>query len=609
MANTFIGLSIAKSGLYAYQAAMNTAAHNASNAKTPGYTRQTVVQNASTPLSIYNAYGMQGTGVDVAGVEQIRDEYYDTKFWKNKGIFGNYDTKSYYLNNIQGYYSEVSSDGATAALDRIFTSLNGLSTNVGDLTIRTQAAENANTLTDTVNAIYNNLQTLQKECNDEIKNTADQINSIAQRISSLTLQINTIEVTGANANDLRDARNLLVDELSGLANTTVEEKAVGDDIGVNQYIVRLDGKTLVDTYSYNTLKATPEETSVNQNDVGGLYTLSWSDGQSFNPRSESLGGKLQALFEMRDGNNKVNFTGNTTAATGDTSITVTGSNINSEILLNIPATDGTIMVGNQSYKYDSFTTTVNADGSYSYTFSLASPLKSDVSNEAVNVGDSVDYKGIPYYQAQLNEFTRTLAKAFNDIHTQGEDLNGNRGLDFFTATTVTSGKEFSFSSATTGFGSVPDETLTDANGYVKTSYYSMTAGNIKITQAITDDPKKLACAKYDTTTDSGVEDKTILDKLIALKNDMDMYKQGPPDMFLQTMVAEMALDAKSATTFATGQENVLKVITSQRSSVSGVDSDEEAVNLTKYKNAYNLCSKVISVMNEVYDRLINSTGV
>ncbi len=608
MANTFFGLSIGKAGLYTYQAALNTAAHNASNADTKGYTRQQVIQSASTAISVNNSYGMQGTGVDVDGVEQVRDSYYDTKYWKNSSIYGSYTTKAYYLDDIQSYFSEVSSDGSTAALDDFFGMMSTLSNNVKDGTNRTQVSESAVSLTQTINTLYNRIQSLQKECNTEIKNTADQVNSIAQRISSLTFQINTIEIKGVTANDLRDSRNLLVDELSQLANTTVTETPVGDDIGVNQYIVRLNGKTLVDTYEYNALKATPQESSVNQNDVEGLYTLSWEDGQNFDSTSNTLGGKLQALFEMRDGNNKVNFNGTGNGTNGSTTLTVTKANINDEINLNIPDSDGKIVVGNREYEYSSFDATVDANGSYTYTFKLKEGLAEAVTNTSVKIGNSVDCKGIPYFQAQLNKFTRTMASSFNDIHRTGEDLYGNKGIDFFTATLAGSGDEYSFGATLTSLTSLPDAS-TSTNGYVKASYYHVTAGNFKVNSAITDDPKKIACAEYDANADTGVEDKTVLNKLIALKGDMSMFKQGTPDMFLQTVVAEVGIDAKTAMSFATSQENIIKVVEIQRASISGVDSDEEAIDLVKFKNAYDLCSKVISVMNEIYDKLINSTGV
>ena len=610
LANTFFGLSIGKSGLYTYQAALNTSAHNSSNIDTKGYTRQQVLQAASKAISVNNSYGMQGTGVDVTGVNQIRDAYYDTKYWKNNAIFGNYNSKSYYLDNVQSYFSEVHSKGSTAALDDLFNSMKSLSGSVGDKTIRTQVSKFAVSLTQTINTIYGNLQNLQKECNTEIKNTAEQINSIAERVASLTMQINTIEVSGAMANDLRDSRNLLIDELSTLANTTVTETPVGDDIGVNQYIVRLDGKVLVDTYDYTTLQAIPEETSVDQNNVNGLYTLKWANGQNFDAISNTLGGKLQALFEMRDGNNKENFKGIGTGTKDSTTLTVTGANINDQIKLNIPDEKGSIVVGNRAYTYDSFSVSVKPDGSYSYTFELTEGLKEDINNKSVNIGNSVDCKGIPYYQAQLNEFARTMANSFNDIHREGKDLNGDKGLDFFTATLNGSGEEYAFDATLTGFHSLPNNTTDKTpNGYVKASYYHVTAGNLRVTSAIVDDPNKIACAEYAANTHTGIEDKTTLDKLLALKDDMSMFKQGTPDMFLQTIVGEIGIDTKSATTFSISQVNILKVVDKQRASISGVDSDEEAMDLIKFKNAYNLNSKVISIMNEIYDKLINGTGI
>lgn len=61
--------------------------------------------------------------------------------------------------------------------------------------------------------------------------------------------------------------------------------------------------------------------------------------------------------------------------------------------------------------------------------------------------------------------------------------------------------------------------------------------------------------------------------------------------------------------FQTKFSTLLKTITNQRLSVSGVDNDEEAVNLVKFQNAYDLSCKLVSVLQEMYDKLINETGV
>lgn len=609
MANTFFGLSIGKAGLYTYQGALNTTAHNASNVDTKGYSRQQAIRTASQAISVNSTYGMAGTGSDISGIEQVRDIYYDVKYWTNSSVFGRYESRSYYMKSVEGFFIEnESTEGITASFDKFNSALSLLSTNPSDGTLQTQVTEFASGLSEMLQSTYDGLQALQRECNIEIKNTADEVNSIAERISSLTKQINTIEVRGMKANDLRDARALLVDELSGLASVTVTETPMGEGVNINQYVVRIDGKTLVDTYNYTTLISDPQAASVNMNDVDGLYVLKWADGQNFDSNSPTLGGKLQALFETRDGNNKVNFTGTvTTGAVGDKKIVVNGANINDMIKLNIPETNGSITVGAQTYTYNSFEAKWNeSTQSYTYTFDLKGSLTRDAKGAEVKIGEPIDAKGIPYFMDQLNSFVRTFSQSFNTLHKQGEDAFGNEGKDFFTADLVVSGQQLMFSEGK-DFSSVADSN--SGSAYASGSYYNMTAGNFSINEWITDDPKRIAGSKLDNKEDSGVEDITILKKLIALKSDRGMFKQGTPDMYLQTLVGEIGVDTRAAIRFADSQDGILKLVDKQRMAVSGVDSDEEGMDLIKFKNAYDLCSKVISVMNEIYDKLINGTGV
>ena len=90
MANTFFGLTIASSGLGASGLAINTAAHNISNVNTKGYTKQQTVQEASSAIRVYTNYGTVGTGVSVTEIKQLRSSYYDTKYWNNNSVCGNY---------------------------------------------------------------------------------------------------------------------------------------------------------------------------------------------------------------------------------------------------------------------------------------------------------------------------------------------------------------------------------------------------------------------------------------------------------------------------------------------------------------------------------------
>lgn len=591
MPSTFFGLNIGKSGLYTYQAALNTTTHNISNTETKGYSRQVLNQQAGVPIKVNNTYGMVGSGVDVISITQERNAYYDLKYWKNNTMYGEYAAKEHYMNEIENYFNEVNLKGFTTSFNTFHDILQELSKNPSSESVRKQVTNYAKNLTEYFNSLSTSMKQIQENCNFEIKNKVDQINSLAKQIASITKQINTLEVNGGIANDLRDQRALLVDELSEIANISVTEQKVGDGIGITSYVVKLDHQTLVDTSDFKTLKVVPREKDekANQNDVEGLYDIEWEDGQRLNIRSEGLGGYLQSLFEVRDGNNLENLQGKANGTVGNTTVTLTGTNIDDVEKLNLPE-EGIITIGNHEYKYSSFDFTVDANGKYEYTFTLDTPLVSNVNNEYAHIGDSINYKGIPYYMGQLNEFIRTYSKAFNDIHRGGRDLNDKPGIDFFNGRDKVTGDNFDFSDPAVGFK----------------NYYKVTAANFTVTDAIYSDPSKVVTA---TQITDGVEENDIVEKLIALKEDKSLFKQGKPAAFLQTLVAEIGIDSDKAKTFTTSQKNIRDMITNQRLSVSGVDMDEEAMNLIRYQNAYNLSAKAISVMDQIYNKLINEMAV
>lgn len=638
MPSTFFGLTIGTSGLYTYQAALNTTAHNIANADTEGYSRQQVVQSATTPLSSRNTYGMIGTGVNVDEIKQIRDFYYDVKFWSNKSMCGEYDAKDYYMKNIENYISETNANGINTAFDEFSNMLQSLSTDGANLTMRTALTRYGTTFTDYLNNLSTSLSFVQSEINTEIKTCAKEINNIAMQLASLNKQINTIEIRGENANDLRDARALLVDQLSEYANITVTEEMSG---GVNRYIVRMDGRSVVDTYDYNTLIVKAEETNVNQNDIPGLYHLEWQDGQYFDSNSVGLGGRMAALFQVRDGNNLESFKGKFSELDSweeGSVVVVKGTNAEDINKLALPMEDGLVTVSNTNYTYDHFDLEIDPeDGSYTYSFYLKQEVTANYDEGAeVRVGQSINYKGIPYYQNKLNEFIRTYAQAFNRLHNQGEDLDGVHGLDFFTAKDAATGLEYRLvemdavitengTLATEEDALLTEEQLTEleeiggrllfssfpamneeTQKLIPGSYYYMTARNVKINAEIIEEPSKVACANH---RENGVEDVEVLKKILELKSDEQMFRQGTPNMYLQSFTAEIGVDAKKAKDFSQNQENILEAVDNQRMSISGVDEDDEAMDLVKFQHAYNLSAKVVQTMNAIYDKLINYMGV
>lgn len=613
MASTFFGLDIAKSGLYNYQAALNTTAHNVANADTEGYSRQSVVQTASRPISISSRYGMQGTGVDIVDVTQTRSEYYDTKYWDNNKLVGEYQTKEYYMLEIEGYFNELNTDGFTVAFNKFFTSLEELTKNPSSESVRVAVTNYGKTFAEYINYMASCMDSVQAEANAEINNVVSRINSIADQIAGLTREINSLEAAGRQrANDLRDSRANLVDELSRIANVKAEEIVRVGAEGVTEFRVTLDGQVLVDTYNVTTLKCVPREKKVNQSDIDGLFDLAWSSGVKVNMGSETLGGSLQALIEIRDGNNKGNLQGTGNGSEGDTEVVVTAANINNLDDLNIPKA-GIIRVGSKDYTYHNFRIDINEDDEgnpeYTYTFELDKELVVDVTDINISVGKAINYKGVCYYQNKLNQFIRVFSRQFNQLHKQGVDLNGEFGLDFFVPSDV---EEKVFDLTGTEYPEAEDDETIDEIYSNETTYYALTASNVSVNPEIYNHVDKIVSASPDNEEEgliyNGVENTDVLKLLYSLQTDRGMFKQGTPENFLETMIAEIGIDSKKARDLSESQEDIQDTIQNQRLSVMSVDMEEEALNLVRFQNSYNLNSHVVNIMQQIYEKLINGTG-
>ncbi len=633
MASTFGNFEIAKSGMMTYNAAIQTTAHNVANIETKGYSRQ--VTNVTSVVGGKKSYAVQGYGVEAVSITRSRDEYYDTKYQMTQSALSRYETESYYLNSLQdAICGEVTADNKSRILDAFddfYAVLSNLKGSPNDDTIRKQAVTVAQTFTTFVNNMAEKMRQLQDEANTNIKTSIQQINSYAERIVSLNKQINTLEIYGAVANDLRDQRSLLIDELSQFCNVEVVEAEAPDGVGAPQYCVYVNGGTLVDTYRVNPLQVEQKTTYGNINDIDGCYKVTWSDGSDFNEHSGRLGGRLQALFEMRDGNNATVLQGtikqdgglSNDPDTGNLKLVLEGTNCNDVQLLNIPAHDGEIIVRGRTYAYDSFEVSVDADGKFTYEFTLSSKMKTEDSKVlqnamakgyTINVGDSVNAKGIPYYMAQLNEFVRTFAQEFNAIHNEGLDQNDEKGLDFFNATLPTSDENYVMEEHDAdgndpSFSSVAPE-KDAATGKYKGSYYYMTALNFCVTTEVLSDPSKIAGKlPYPDGSDTGSDQGNNIQRLTELKDNAKMFLHGAPDNFIRSLTASLGVNAKKAISLSESQSNLLYAIDTNRKSVSGVDEDEEGANLIIFNNMLSNQYKVLSVLNEILDKLINGTAL
>ena len=608
MPSQFFGLTIASSGLSAYQAALNTTANNISNEQTKGYSRQAANLSASDALRVNAKYGSMGSGVTVNSIKQIRSEYYDTKYWQNQASLGLYETKLGYLEQIENYFiDDDTENGFSTILNKMFNSLDTLTHPAGDTNVRQQFISDAQSFMTYFNSVATGLGQIQDSVNEEIKSTVENINAIGKKISLLNKQINVIEVQGGYANELRDQRALLIDELSSIVPTEVSEVPVTNSkhpdmqTGANYYTVKINGQKFVDTYEYSELTCVARKNTINQSDREGMYEIVWADtGNSFKAGSDSSSGSLKALFDIRDGNNSENFRGSIKGVTAGT-ITISNPSITNVNAMTMPA-EGVLTIDGKNYNYTDFTFTTDADGNVKeYTFTLENQLSSDqqakLDGKQASIGESIDAMGVPYYLAQMNEFLRNFAGSFNDIMNSADakDLNGNSTdyFSFFTGTHTKTGEEYVLSNAAGVY-----------SAKASNSYYQLTCGNACVSNIAVKDPTTIA-----TTTTNAADAYDLVEKMLKLKSDTELYRGGGADDFLECMYSDISVDSQKSKIFQKNYSNISNAIDKQRMSVSGVDKDEEAIDLVKFQNAYNLSSKMVSVLAEIYDKLINETGV
>ncbi|MBO5097527.1 MAG: flagellar hook-associated protein FlgK [Agathobacter sp.] len=614
MPSQFFGLNIGASGLAAFQASINTTANNISNVSTEGYSRQETTLEATAPLRVYAKYGSAGTGVAATAIMQQRDLYYDTKYWENNSSLGYFEQKLYYLSQVENVFTD---DGVQQGFSSIFSKMfNGLDTlnggNASDESVRNQFIHQAQTLCTYFNSVADSLRETQKDCNEEITLTVQNINSIGEKIALINKEINKLEMNGGYANELRDERALLLDELSSIVAVETDEYEIkntyGQNLGGTNFTVFINGQLLVDGNDYRQLECVSSEYRNNQTDAKGMYDIVWADTKGdFAATTETASGTLKALFDLRDGNNNEAMKGTSVVeqdADGKyTTIKLVNPSNGNVNALNIPA-EGTVKISNRTFVYKSWDAVLDADGQISeITFQLEEeidPLIAVVSGDKmVTVGDNVNAMGVPYYQQQINEFLRNFTEMFNDIQQKGETLMGEQMGSFFVAQTD-SGTEYDFMEWGT-----PDNRATTISSE-SDGYHQMTAFNIKINDISLKDPRYFA-----TTVDitNGADAYDLLDDMMALQKDVTMYRGDNASAFLETLLSDIAVDTEKTKIFYKNYFNMESVIANQRMSVSGVDEDEEALNLVKFQNAYNLNAKVISVLSQIYDKLINETGV
>lgn len=262
-------LYVGNSGLTTAQNALNTTAHNMSNVDTDAYTRQQIqltnsAYNTVSKSNCATSYLQLGLGVTYSQTRQVRDYFLDLNYRRESGRSSFYDNSVNTMDEMEDVLGESSNGQSfSESISNLWTSIQELDKNPTLQTNQNLFVTRCYEFVTNASAVYSSLCDYQTNMNTIVKTDTDQINSYAQQLESLNNQIVKIEAGGfEHANDLRDQRNSILDELGGLADISWKEN---DDGYVS---VQLEGTDLVKGGVIN-------EIGLYQDEQTGFYTPYW----------------------------------------------------------------------------------------------------------------------------------------------------------------------------------------------------------------------------------------------------------------------------------------------------------------------------------------------
>jgi flagellar hook-associated protein 1 FlgK len=229
---TLQGLQTALSGLIAEQTALDTAGNNIANANTEGYSRESVLLEPTTPLSIpaisaQTGEGAQlGTGVSVTTITRIRNTYLDAQYRTQNSALSAASAQAEVLERAQSAFNEPSSAGIASQLSNFWSAWNNLATSPTSEAAKEAVVAAGEQLTSTFKQLSSQLATIATQAGEQynsLTGPSGEVEDYAKQIAQLNGQIKLSEESGQPPNAMLDRRDLLLDKLSSLANITVTE--------------------------------------------------------------------------------------------------------------------------------------------------------------------------------------------------------------------------------------------------------------------------------------------------------------------------------------------------------------------------------------------------
>lgn len=602
MQSTFSGLNTMVNGIYTQRLGLNTVGHNISNSNTEGYSRQTAHAAATPSSEVYTLAGASqvGNGSTVTSVIRARDIYADRQYWKENSTDGYYNGKANNYAKIESIFNDSDNSGVQDAMEKFYQAWQDCSTTASSDTSRQNV----------INAGQNFAQSLQiaaKQTKEQIDSLYDDIslsvvkmNRLMGQVVELNKNIAGIEATGAHANDLRDQRDLIVDQLTSMTDITVYESANG------MYTLVSNGTTLV-----NGITKVDLEMSAPKNNT--TYSLSDYDimikqtGTVYTPGN----GELKAQFEaVAEDKGYIDQVANMAAFMFTT--------------MNDQHKAGYGIDGSKDKPFgndnpaDNATTGLNFYGERDKAFQWDAKT-GKLAVYDVNTGAKEELSGMQILEILTVNSELTATDGHKKLATRSGERDDAGNLLFKTATGTTT----KISTTTQA------EAKTDKNGDVL--YMALDGGtttNVKLAKKdangdllflhkdveIDDHGKPLAVDVNGTGDGSNAVWVAALfncerDKTSPEVNGTDrLIGNGSLYSYYNTSMTTMGSDASNMNGRVKFQSGVMDQVENLRSSTNGVNWDEELNNMITFQQGYSACSRCLSAMDECLDKLINGTG-
>lgn len=584
MANGMTGLYIGVSGLQASQTALNTTAHNLSNINTEGYTRQQIKNSASTYMNLNtsaNGKNQYGLGVNVEVIRRVRDELIDAAYRQENGRLEYYESQYDAVAEIESLMGEMEGVTFQSTMTNLWNSINELTKDPTSTVARESLIETSTVFVERANAIYQGFVDYQSTMNTKVVNTIDRINEIGNEIAELNNKISFIEAVGENANDYRDRRDYLVDELSGYVKTKVKEEN-------GSYMVTVEGVTFVSLKS--------------------CYEMSYTNvpnTQLAKPCWPHLGGK-DVYLEAE----KVNVLDNNDIGGLKGMLLARGSElVNYKDVPVLPEQadyDLTTQAGQEQYEADM----------EAYQASVAF------------YEDYIDPSVILSAMVTLDKLVNGIVTSINDIlcpetkaSFTGEDGTVYDNVDVLDMENTSYGADQDRSVGVELFSREYTERYKKVVGTDGVTYYvrnnlnatnnesDYTLGNIQVNKDASADVTKIPLTKYngDADFDRAKELSNIWEEEFAAINPAKFSKETFIN-FYTNFVDEVADVGMVLNTMVANQQTMATGYDNQRLQTEGVSSDEELQNMIKFQQAYNAASRYINVVNEMLEHIITRLG-